>query len=176
MLKKKSRQYATALYTLAGKYGLTGEFHKSLKILVSLNSENPIFRRFFFSVKVSPQEKVSLLGSILGDDVHRLVLEFLGLLAEKKEQELLRDTFVSYDLQYKTEKKVVSVMATTALPLEEVEIKQIYQRLEEILEKHVDMKTEVDPLLLGGLKLRIGNVLLDSSVTTQLEKMKQSLL
>ena len=176
MLNKKPGQYGSALFALAKKSDLIDEFHSSLQFMASLFKTSSPFRLFFYTTRVSPEEKVALLRSIVGDRVHGSIVEFVGLLSEKKEQELLQATASAYDLHYKTEMNVVSVTATTAFPLNEVENGKIYQKLELFMKKRVDMKTEVDPQLIGGIKLRIGNTFLDGSIVSQLEKMKQSLL
>jgi len=176
MLRKKSKQYATALYSVAKKHNIVNDVYESLKFLLSLYEEDLSFRLFFYSVKVLPDEKVTILSSILGDRVHRIVLEFLGLLAERKEHELFRASVSAFDLIYRREMNVVLVTAITAIPLEEIELREISKKLELLLEKHVEIKTQIDQQLIGGLKLRIGNTFLDGSIATQLEKMKQSLL
>jgi len=176
MLRKKPKQYAAALFALAKKHDIFDELHESLKYLSTLYEENSLFRLFFYSVKVLPEKKVSILASILGDRVHRIGLEFLGILAEKKEHELLRATVSAFVRLYQSQMKVEAVTATTATPLEEAGYRQVLQKLEVLFGKQVEMKIDIDPRLIGGVKLRIGNTLLDGSIVRQIEKMKQSLL
>ncbi|MEE9167356.1 MAG: ATP synthase F1 subunit delta [Candidatus Neomarinimicrobiota bacterium] len=176
MPSKKPRQFAAALYTLASKHGVEEEVRVSLKFVSSVYEGESFFRLFFFTTKVPPAEKVRILSSILGIQVHGIVLEFLGLLAERKEQEYLTSTASSFNTLYMDRMNVVFVTAFTAIPLDEDEYKQIYDRLEKSMEKEIRMKAKVDPQLLGGLKLRIGNTFLDGSVAKSLEKMGKSLL
>lgn len=176
MLKKKPRQYATALYNLATKHDVVEEVYGSLKFVASLYEDNASFRLFFHTMKVEPREKVRILSSLLGDRVHRTVVEFLGLLAERKEHGYLRPAASAFEKVYRVRMNVISVTAFTAITLEKKEYGEICRKLETSLNKRVEMKAEVDPKLIGGLKLRLGNTFVDGSVTTQLDKMRESLL
>lgn len=176
MPRKRPRQFATALFDLAKKHDCVDQVNESLQFVASLYKDDRSFRLFFFTTKVQPREKVEVLASILGERVHRIVLEFLGLLAERKEHELLKETASAFDLLYRDRMNMVRVTAITSVPMGEQEYGTIYRKLESLLARRIQMNTDIDPRLIGGVKLRIGNVFLDGSVATQLEKMKQSLL
>ncbi|MFQ6674279.1 MAG: ATP synthase F1 subunit delta [Fidelibacterota bacterium] len=176
MLRKKSKRYAGALFSLARDRHVEDRIYESLQVVSDLYDRDPFFRAFFYTTKAEPGEKVRILSQALGDRVQRVVLEFLGLLAEKREHKLLRPTISSFDALYRSRIDVVSVTTITSVPLGKAEVDEIHRRLETALAKRVDMATSVDPDLIGGVRLRIGNTVLDGSVETRLEKMKQSLL
>ena len=176
MPRKKAKDYAGALFAVARKNDIVDPIKESLNLVLYLHEKDMDFRVFFYTTKVEPSEKVNVFSSSLGDYLHTAVIGFLGLLAERKEQELLREVVNAFDVLYRRQMNVVSVTAITSIALEKGEYEQIHRRLKRSLDKRVDMETHVDPRLIGGLKLRIGNTFVDGSIATQLEKMKQSLL
>lgn len=176
MPRRKSTRYARALIDLAERYGALEEVNSSLKILSDLHEADRAFRLLFFTRRIEPSKKVEILSSVMGDRVHPIALEFLALLGEKRDHELLAPTAARYEVLFRRRTNRAFVTAVTSVPLGDEAYGEIHRRLESSLRKWIDLEKEVDPRLIGGIKLRIGNTLLDGSVSTRLEKLKGSLL
>ena len=89
---------------------------------------------------------------------------------------LFNEIVKRFDYLVETDSNVVKVRITSPQVLPEEEIQKISSRVENQLNKKVDIYTETDPALLGGIKLRIGNTLIDSSVSNQLMKLRNALV
>ncbi|MFQ6616452.1 MAG: ATP synthase F1 subunit delta [Fidelibacterota bacterium] len=176
MPRRKSIRYARALLALAERLDAVDAVNHSLQILSDLFDKDSTFRLLFFTRKIEPSGKVEILSSVLGDRVHPIALEFLAILEEKREYDLLKSTSVRYERLHRQRTDRVFVTTVTSLALKEEEYDRIRLRLETSLKKRVDLKKEVDPQLIGGVKLRIGNTFLDGSVSNRLERLKDSLL
>lgn len=165
MPRRKSTRYARVLFDMAEREDAVEAVNRSLQILSDLVEKEPAFRLLFFTRKIETSGKVEILSSVLGDEIHRIALEFMGILGEKREYDLLKTTSVRYEALFNEKTNRVLVTTVTSEELEDTEYDEIHQRLERSLDKRVDLRKEVDPQLLGGVKLRIGNTFLDGSVS-----------
>ncbi|MFQ6676353.1 MAG: F0F1 ATP synthase subunit delta, partial [Fidelibacterota bacterium] len=85
MPDRKSRRYARALLMVAEQHRALEGVNGSLQILSDLYQRDPSFRLLFFTRKIETSRKLDLLSSVLGEQVHAVALEFLGILDEKRE-------------------------------------------------------------------------------------------
>ncbi|QDS89854.1 ATP synthase subunit delta [Rosistilla oblonga] len=168
------RVYAQALIGAAMKEGVTDDAIEQLGQLVDdVLSQHPTLASVFASPRVSQEEKSRILDSLLGDKVHPVLLRFLKVVAGRGRLGYLNEIRYSAD-QLKNEMmgRVVAEVRT-ALPLTDELRQSVQQRLADKLGKDVVLKETVDPQLIGGLVVRIGDTVIDSSVAGQLESLSQ---
>ncbi len=173
---KKARQYAQALFNLARQTDSIIAVRESLSIVAHLLKKDAIFRVFFYSAKMQPVDKAAILNHVLRDNSQPIVAEFFRLLAERKEWKLFIPTLRAYQQIQRSAEDVIAITAYAANELEASSIREIEESLVERLRKPVDLSTIVEPKLLGGLKLRIGNLFVDGSLETRLKQLRHNLL
>ena len=170
------KKYANALLTVSKEINCIQKTGKSLRIIEQLVKQEKIFRAFFYTQRIKPVEKVNILKSVLGDFINPVVLEFSALLAERNEYQM----FISVAILYaQLEKESLNQIDVTAYSIEGIDkdiISIIVQNIEKLTGKKVELRTQTDKKLLGGLKLRVGNTIFDGSVANQMAKMKKVLL
>ena len=127
---------------------------------------------FLFSPYFSSQEKKEGLGKIIeGGNEH--FVRFLELLAERHRMPAIFRIRRAFDESWAEEKKLLPVSVTSAVELDEETVKGIGKRIEEETGQEVELSSTVDPDVLGGLVLRVGNLVLDASVRARLERLRK---
>lgn len=170
-----ARRYALALFNLAGEQGAVDEVEKDLKVVVEVLERFPQLKRAIQHRLVPPREKKALVATVFSTRVSSLVQRFIGLLVDKHREGYLESILEAYVLYADRARNVVEVNVSSAVPLAEADLRSLGQRLEAYTGKKVRLKTSVDPSLLGGVVVRIGDQLIDGSVKKRLQKMKRLL-
>lgn len=173
---RKAKKYAEALLTVSKELDCIPRTGKSLRIIDQLVKQEKVFRAFFYTQRINPVEKVNILKSVLGDLLNPVVYEFFGLLAERNEYQMFMSVVIVYA---KLEKESLNQIDVTAYSIDEIDqdtISSIVQGIERLTGKRVELSTQTDKELLGGLKLRIGNTIFDGTIANQMAKMKKVLL
>jgi F-type H+-transporting ATPase subunit delta len=132
----------------------------------------PALRLTLTSPRVSAEEKVALLDKAFRGKMSAILLNFLKVTAQHGRLDCLTDIVKSYRQLVSESQGKVEITVRAAYPLSNPLRERIAGRLGEVLKKRVTLNVEVDPELLGGLVVRIGDTLYDGSVASQLQKMK----
>ena len=101
------------------------------------------------------------------------VLNFLRLLIDKHRMPVLFRVRAEYDRLWEEENKLLPVTVTSAVELPEETVKQIGDRIAEQTDRKVDLQSKVDPDILGGIVVRVGNSVLDASIRNRLENFRK---
>jgi ATP synthase F1 delta subunit len=127
---------------------------------------------FFFSPYFSSQEKKEGIGKVVDGADERLV-RFLELLAERHRMPVLFRIRRVFDQLWAEENKLLPVTITSAVELDKDTVKRIGKRIEEQTGRRVELSATVDPDVIGGLSMRVGNMILDSTVRSRLERLRR---
>ncbi len=167
-----ARVYGDSLFEVAKEEGKLDEIREQLaQFTEALNSSHDL-RVFLFSPYFSSAEKREGLGKALsgGDEEF---LNFLALLAEKHRMPAIFRIRDHFDELYSHEHRRLDVTLTSAVELDKGVVKRVQDEIERQTDRKLDMVTDVDPEVLGGLVLRVGNMVLDASIRTKLEKLRK---
>ena len=175
-LESKAKNYAEAIFNVAAKSGAEKVVKESLKLVISSMRVSPEFRAFLLSKRISEAQKAEAVKSALGDQCHPIISEFLGLIKGDNLIKLLSSIGKAYEVKFAEAMNFVSVTAHVTGKLSESEEADLKSSLETALGKSTELNVKVDPALIGGIKLRVGNKFLDASIQNQLENMRLTLL
>jgi F-type H+-transporting ATPase subunit delta len=100
-------------------------------------------------------------------------IRFLELLAEKHRLPVLFRIRREFDVLWATEQRLLEVSVTSAVKLDEETVKGIGDRIEQQTGRRVELSSSVDPDLIGGLVIRVGNLVMDASVRNRLERLRR---
>src|SRR5918994_1130796 len=127
---------------------------------------------FLFSPYFSTKEKAEGLDKAISgaDDT---TLNFLRLLIEKHRMPVLFRVRAEFEQLWEEENKLLPVIVTSAVELPKSTIKQIGDRIAEQTDRKVDLQSKVDPDILGGIVVRVGNSVLDASIRNRLENFRK---
>jgi F-type H+-transporting ATPase subunit delta len=127
---------------------------------------------FFFSPYLTTEDKKQgLEKAVTGADP--LVQNFLELLIENHRMPALLRIRREYDRLWDEENRLLPVQITSAVELDDKTVKQIGDRIGEQTGRKVELSANVDPDVLGGLVVRVGNTVLDASVRRRLEQLRR---
>ena len=174
------QQYLAAVYAkaLLGATERAGNTEAVLEELEALLSE--VFQRLpkletaLTSPRVGQEEKLRLLELAIGSRVSQSLLDFLKVLARRGRLDCLRAITRAARQQLNEIRGRVEVTLVTAEPLGEDSTRQAAERLQTALGQEIDLSTSVDPDLIGGAIVRVGDTIFDGSVINRLEQMRRT--
>ena len=171
-----ARKYTSVLFDLAEKKSEIDQISEGLGLLRHVFRTLPEFRAFIFSFRIETAQKLKIIKSAMKESFTPLLSNFIRTLIDNKKQELIPDISDLFDRKALDSKNRVLVSATTPKSLESEMISNIKKNLEEKLGKDVVLDSKVDPSIIGGMILRIGNTVIDGSVRGKLARMRKELL
>jgi ATP synthase F1 delta subunit len=164
--------YARALFEAAKEDGVLDRAHDELGQFADALDEDRNLQVFLFSPYFSSEEKKDGIRRIVTDaDEH--VLNFLELLAERHRMPVLFRIRRILDGLWAEENKLLPVTVTSATELDDGLVEEIGKRIEEQTGRRVELSSSVDPDVLGGLMVRVGNMVLDATVRNRLEQLRK---
>ena len=173
--EKVALKYAQALFEVGKDENAIELFRTWLKNLEMIFEENSELREFILTPHVPRQAKKEVFLEICtGAPVS--IQNFLGLLVDKRRENLIPILSIAYQHIMDENAKAMEVAVTSAFRLGANEEQSLIARLQELTGKTVRLKTNIEPSLIGGLILQIGNRRIDGSVVGQLRSMGASLI
>ena len=171
-------RYAQALFELAEQGGIAGvsSVETDVKGLRALYAETADFRRLLTSPAFSQEDRSrGLLAIADAAGVTPLTRKFLGLLAANNRASALTAVAAAYERLAAAKRGVVSAEVTSAIALTEAQAANIASALRQALGRDPEITSRVDPAILGGLRVKVGSRLFDSSLRSRLDSMKFAL-
>jgi F-type H+-transporting ATPase subunit delta len=164
--------YARSLFEVAQQDGKLDVVREQLGEFADAVDENRDLQVFFFSPYFSTQEKSEGLGNLV-DGADPVLLNFLELLVEKHRMPAIFRVRRILDALWEEENKRLPVQITSAVELDERVTRQIGDKIAEQTGRTVELSASVDPEVLGGLVVQVGNTVLDASVRHRLEQLRK---
>lgn len=170
-----ARRYARALYELARERGQVDEVGRELELVVRTLDAHRDLRALWEHAEVSARVKLALIEQTFAGKVSGLVRNFVAVLAQKRREVYLGAIAREYTALADEALNRVEVEVRSAAPLSPDTLVDLQHRLGARLGKQIKFVTTVDQDLMGGLVIRVGDVLMDGSVRTRLKRMKERL-
>lgn len=171
--------YAKSLYELAHQAGgqaKVSEVAQELERIVELLHENRAFAEFMSSPIIDRSARSQSLRKIFANRITDLTLRFLLVLNDNRRLNRLESVAAAFDHMVQEAYGRVEVDVYTAAPLERPQLDKLRQRIQETLRREPVLHPYTEPSMIGGIKLRIGDQLIDGSIAGKLRRMKRDLL
>lgn len=171
------QRYAQALFELAQDGGQVDAVEADLKGLKGLYRDSADLRRLLIAPGYTTDDKAKGLEAVgAAANYGPLTRKFLGLLARNRRASALPAVIAGFERLAAQARGTVSAEVVSAVPLTEAQLAAVRSALSQTLGgKTAELETRVDPAILGGLKVRVGSRLFDSSLKTRLDQMKYTL-
>ncbi len=170
---KVGSRYAKAFLGLVAEKGKLDDAIKDMELVGKTISENRELAVLLKSPVVNTDKKVSILTSIFKKHVSEVTMLYLELITKNRREGALAEITESFIAQYKEMKGITTAVVTSAAVLSA----DAKKRIEAIVQKEVggtiELSTEVNPELIGGFVLRIGDQQLDTSILSKINGLKQ---
>jgi F-type H+-transporting ATPase subunit delta len=172
-----ARRYAQALFLAAQRKDVVARIGEDLAAVQRVDhASGDRLRLFLEAPQVRHDQKIAVVEKGLGPFVHPLVVEFFRLLLAKNRLFRLRDIIQEFAHLVELHQGIVRARVTSAVPLRDSELTALVASLESGLSKKVKVDAHVDPAILGGLVVKVGDRIADRSVTTLPSQLRDQLL
>ncbi|MCL4161211.1 UNVERIFIED_CONTAM: hypothetical protein GTU68_067496 [Idotea baltica] len=166
-------RYAKAILNLAKDSKAEDAVHKDMALLTSTVSENTALSVMLNSPIVKAADKVNVLNALFKGKVNNITLGLFHLLQDNKRIALLDAIALQYAIIFDHYKHTQEAKVTTAVPLTAAIEKQVIAKIVALTGEKANLVNEVNPNILGGFILRVGDVQYDASISNYLNELKK---
>lgn len=170
------KRYALALYQVAEEKGKVEEYLESLREICDLIDNNKEFSEVIKHPQISTKNKKNTFINIFKGRIDNELLSYLLILIDKDRIAYIREKLNQMEKIHLERKNTLLALVKTAVPLLEEEAEELKKKLEAKYDKKIIMSTEIDKSILGGVFVRVGNDVIDGTVKSRLDEMKQLML
>jgi F-type H+-transporting ATPase subunit delta len=171
-MEEIAQVYARALFEVAQERGVLDEVHEQLGQFADAMHDNRELAVFFFSPYFSTEEKKQGLQRGV-KDADPAIENFLQALIERHRMPAIFRIRQSFAKLWEDENKMLAVEVTSAIPLEKSVVTSLGERIGEQVDRKIEITSSVDPEILGGIVLRVGNLILDASIRNRLNQLRK---
>jgi F-type H+-transporting ATPase subunit delta len=170
-----ARRYAEAVFQLAERDNALDRWRDDLRLAADVAADDRV-ARVVNSPMIPLARREEVVNDLLGTRLSRAAFNLVRVLVKRGNLELIGPIAVEYQRLLNKQRGVVSALVTSAAPLTADEDTAIRARVAQLTGTTVDVTTTVDPALIGGVTVRIGDRLIDASVRGRLERLREQLL
>jgi F-type H+-transporting ATPase subunit delta len=164
--------YARALFEVAREHGLLDEVREQLGAFADALNSNRDLAIFFFSPYFSTEEKKDGLRRAV-EGAEPIFMNFLETLVERHRMPVIFRIRARYEELWDEENQLLPVEVTSSVELDKATVASIGERIGEQTGRKVELSSKVDPEILGGVVLRVGNFVLDASIRNRLNQLRK---
>ncbi len=176
MITEVAQRYGQGLYEVAIENQTVKDKKEQVEFLLSVLNDNEEVEGLLRAVKVTKQEKKEFIENLFNNSLDKEVLSLIKLLIDKGRIYYLKDILKEYLILADEELGIAHATVHSARKLKDEDIARIKEALKLKTNKEVVVENKVDPDLIAGIKVTLGNNVTDITMKNKLEKMKQSLL
>ena len=171
-----AREYGDGLYLLAEEENISHEVLEQLLALKSLFHEQPDFVKLLGNMSLSKQERVKILDSVLRDQIHPYLLNFLKILCERCALNEYEGCLAAFKALYNQEHGIVEATVTTAVPLDDEQRARLAEKLSAMTDKTVSLVEKIDESLMGGVLLEMNGQRYDNTLKNRLKSIHSAMI
>ena len=169
-----ARVYAKALFDIGTEDGSLGQIFDDLNGIQAVADAAPEVQNFLQSPKLRREDKIRVMDELFADNVSRSVLGLLHVLIEKRREPVF-DNIVEEFAKYRDEHEGrVHARVTSARPLSEDQLEALTNALAKSSGKTVQLKQQVNPAVIGGIRVNLGDSVIDGTVLRKMNELRRS--
>lgn len=170
-----ARRYANAVWSLAADRGITDRVGIDLAAMAKAIGTSGALHDFFVAPIVERREKERVLARSFEKSVDEVALHTLLLLVRRRRETLLWALVAAYETLARQARNAERVTLQSARPLDREELRALVERLECVTGKKLEVTERIDPSLIGGLRVVLGDVRIDASIAGRLDALAREL-
>lgn len=170
-----ARRYAQAVFDIGTEQGTLPAWDTDLRVLRETLESSPALIRILENPETVQAEKDRLIERLFADTVSHTAYKFIRLLLHHRRLLLGPQIQEAFEAMYLDAQGIAFADVTTAIPLTPLEEVNVAESLAKITGKTIKLRTHVDPEIIGGILARVGDQLIDGTVTTRLRQLKHRL-
>ncbi|OPJ63426.1 F0F1 ATP synthase subunit delta [Clostridium oryzae] len=176
MYEYLDRRYALALYKIAEEKNKVDDYLQQLRVIVDAIYSNEDMIKFLRHPEISISKKKEAFASIFKGKIEDDILQFLYILIDKDRILYLKEKLNEMEKIHLEKNNTLLALVKTAIPMSDNEISKLVEQLEKKYNKKVIVKTEIDESVIGGVYVRVGDDVIDGTIRSKLEDMRQLML
>ena len=170
-----ARRYATAIFSLAAQRGATDSVGTELERISNTIQGDALAKEFFVAPIVSRADKERVLTATFGSSVQEVSMHAVLLLVRKRREALLPTIVAEYRKMQLQARGEEALTVTTARAMDPNELRAVVERLERLYGKKFEAKQVVDPNVIGGMRILMGDRRIDGTVSGRLDELARTL-
>ena len=167
-------KYAKTLLGLSKKSDCVSLIQTQLKSISYLYNKIPAFKLVFITKRIDSVNKIGIIKNVL-KDFEPLIVEFIAILINNNQTNSLLNIITRFNNMVSSDSNISKVEITTSEKLTETDLEYVSQTICNTLNAAPKINIKIDPDMIGGIKLRIGNKIFDNSVSYQIKQLKKTL-
>jgi F-type H+-transporting ATPase subunit delta len=171
-----AKRYAKALFEIAKEQDKIAQYEAELKLIVDAMSESEELRNVIGHPSIGLGKKTDLIDNIFKSKVSEHVLQMLKLLVSRRRQDILSFMLVDYVQISNDALGQEQAFVYTPFAITDAQQQEIAAEFSKITGKTVRVECVIEPSLLGGIQVRIGNRVYDASFSGKLERLRKSMI
>jgi len=169
------KEYGRALFELAEEEALDMALVEEIRTLEKILKENPDLIKLLDAPNINLEERINVIDTVFADRVHKYLCSFMKLLTEKRYFQEIFDCFIEYKNCIEEKNSIIEAHVTSAAPLSEEQKDALYSKLTKKANKKIIVKYEVDPELLGGIRVNMDGELFEGTIKARLHELRSNL-
>ena len=170
-----ARRYAEAFFSIAQEQNKIDQYQQELEKLVQVIEETENLKEYLAHLLIPAKEKKEIVAKIFTGQISDTTLNFLNVLIDKRREAYLTAVVLEFKDMADEFRNIAKADLVTAQEVSEEDVKMLAEKLSASIGKTVQLKVSVDPALLGGVKIRLGDQIIDGTVAKKLEMLKEQL-
>jgi F-type H+-transporting ATPase subunit delta len=166
-------RYAKAVLSLAKDSNKEADVNKSMLLIAETIDENKELEAVLNSPVIKVDHKIKVLQAIFSEAIDQISLGVIGLLGENKRLPLLSMVAKQYTISFDHDKLIDVAKVTTAVPLTTELKEKVLAKIEELTGHAASIENVVNPDIIGGFVLRVGDIQYDASISNNLNQLKR---
>jgi len=166
-------RYAKSLIDLAEENKILEAVNKDMEFFLQTLKANPQLAAVLSNPIIYHDKKVKILDALFSGKVNKLTIGFFNIMINKGRSEILQPAANEFINQYDVKKNIIKATVVTATPLSEANKKTIIADIEKSTKGSVKLVVKVDPTLIGGFIITVGDKQIDTSIAGSLAKLKK---
>ncbi len=176
MIKKSiAMGYAQALFEVADEKGVADDVEKDLEGITELLRTNKKFHDILYHPSIIKDAKKDIINKTIGPQCSKWVKNLLFILIDKRRERILDSLADMFKEVAGQVRGVTHIKVQTAFPLTDSRLSRLKENLEKLAKKEVELETEINKDIIGGMVIRMGNKIIDGSVINHLKNLKKNL-
>lgn len=175
MAKLVAKVYSDALFEVAIEENKVDLLFEELTLITDLFKEYPEFFELFKTPKISIEDKKKSIEEAFGGKISTEMLNFLKIILDKRRSSAIHSIKNEFDIRVLAHKGIEKATVESAVALDDTQLKTLESELSEKTGKVIQLKNNINPDIIGGLLLRVGDKVVDGSIRKRLNDMKDDL-
>ncbi len=175
MAELVSKRYASALFEVAFEEQNYEKVKDELNFILDCFKKEPQLYQLLRSPLITTDEKKDIISNIYKDKLSVEVFNFLRVVIDKGREEHMEAMVKEYSILADGVKNKVEAVAITAVPMDKKDLLKLQQNLSESSGKNIQLQNQVDPTIIGGVLVKIGDKVIDGTVKSRLANMQEQL-